>query len=170
MSKRKSNPNGANQYVLDPRQELFFSNYFDPKSDTFSNGLQSALKAGFSEEYAKVLMSKMPTWLSEKVNEMSMLSKAERNINKVLDLETKNKEGDEEPQLLKIQSDVSKFIAERLGRKKYGEEPAPINNLINFFLVDDQLKRVARRIQDGDTTSETPLDRLPDSNQPQVRT
>jgi hypothetical protein len=58
------NPNKANQYRPDPRQSLFLSYYLDPKSKTFSNALQSALKAGYEQEYAESITAKMPTWLS----------------------------------------------------------------------------------------------------------
>ena len=139
--KKRNNPYGANQYLVDPRQALFFAAYFDPKSDTFGNGLRSGLKAGFSEQYSLVLTAHMPTWLSEKVKELnrnSMLDKAERNLMKVLDLETKvpamgafgpiiNKKTKkpimvESTGLHKVQLDASKFVAERLGKVIYGKE------------------------------------------------
>ena len=41
----------GNQYKPDPRQALFLKHYLDPKSPTFSNALQSALKAGYEQEY-----------------------------------------------------------------------------------------------------------------------
>jgi len=87
--RRKTNPNGANQYLVDPRQALFLGYYLNPKSETFSNGYQSALKAGFEDEYAKGLFSKMPKWLAENVKSMTMVNKAERNLDQMLDLETK---------------------------------------------------------------------------------
>ena len=34
--------------VLTPQQKLFLANYLNPKSETFSNALQSALKAGYA--------------------------------------------------------------------------------------------------------------------------
>ena len=42
----------------DPRQASFLAYYLNPKSDTFSNALQSGIKAGYSEEYSKVILSK----------------------------------------------------------------------------------------------------------------
>jgi len=42
----------------DPRQALFLAHYLNPKSDTFSNAYQSGIKAGYSEEYSKVILSK----------------------------------------------------------------------------------------------------------------
>lgn len=104
----KTNPNGANQYKVDPRQALFFEYFFDPESPTFSNGLQSGLKAGFDEGYARVLVSHMPAWLSEKVNELDIISKAEKNLPKFL--ESKDE---------RIGLDTTKFVLERLKKDKY---------------------------------------------------
>ena len=42
----------------DPRQATFLAYYLNPKSDTFSNAYQSGIKAGYSEEYSKVILSK----------------------------------------------------------------------------------------------------------------
>ena len=133
--KKKTNPNGANQYVLDPRQTLFYENYFDPKSETFSNALQSALRAGYTQEYADNIKHLMPEWLSERMGDMNMVRKAEKNLNKILDMKTEIVEGIENPKLLTIQSDVSQFVAERLGRRKYGKEEVanPVTN--NFVQI-----------------------------------
>lgn len=84
---KKNNPNGANQWQADPRQQLFLAYYKDPKSPTFSNALQSGLKAGFSQEYSENILSKQPDWLVEMVGVTSpLLAKAERNLKEFLDL------------------------------------------------------------------------------------
>lgn len=109
-AKSKTNPNKANQHVPDPRQALFISNYFDPKSNTFANGLQSAIKAGYTKEYGLVLVSNMPTWLSESVKDNELIAKAEKNLSKFLDSDYKDP---------RIQADMTKFALERLNKKKY---------------------------------------------------
>jgi hypothetical protein len=82
---RLNNPYGVNQYTEpDPRQALFLSAYLDPKSPTFSNGLQSAIKAGYSQEYAEVLTSNMPAWLSENIRRTNFVHLAEEHMNEVL--------------------------------------------------------------------------------------
>lgn len=81
-----TNPNGANQWKADPRQQLFLAFYLDPKSTTFANALQSGIKAGFTQEYSENIMSKMPEWLSEKIGQSPLLLKAERNIAEFLEL------------------------------------------------------------------------------------
>jgi len=135
MSKSKNNPNKANQYIPDPRQGLFLAYYLNPKSKTFSNAYQSAVRARYSKEYAEVLTGQMPTWLSEMLSHNKMLSRAERNLLKYLEMQTKqpvitmigpliDKKTKkpilkENTNLLKIQADISKFVAERLGKKHY---------------------------------------------------
>lgn len=105
----------ANQYKVDPRQAEFLKAYLDKKSKTFSNALQSALAVGYEEEYAKVLTSKMPNWLSEKVKSESLLKKAERNIEEFLDF------NNEEPHKAKIKADMTKFVAKGLDKQKWSE-------------------------------------------------
>lgn len=46
----------GNQWQATERQVKFIDSYMDPKSDTFGNSYQSALKAGFSESYAMNIM------------------------------------------------------------------------------------------------------------------
>ena len=92
MTRSVTNPNGANQYKLDPRQSLFLAYYLEPKSQSFGNGKQSAILAGSEEEYADQIIAIMPEWLSGKIRQFqsaTLLEKAERNINKFLDLETR---------------------------------------------------------------------------------
>lgn len=52
---------------LSPQQIDFLKYYTDPKSGTFSNATQSAIKAGYSQDYADNLTSLMPDWLSENI-------------------------------------------------------------------------------------------------------
>lgn len=80
-------PKGGNQWVTDPRQALFLAYYKDPKSTTFANATQSALRAGYKSEYAEAIINQMPQWLSGYLgNTSSLLSKAERNLEEFIDL------------------------------------------------------------------------------------
>lgn len=170
----RTNPNGANQWVADPRQTLFLTYYLDPKSPTFSNALQSGLKAGFEESYAMNLMDKMPDWLREKVEKFkgnALLEKAERNLDEMLELpnkvqaigafgplwkkkkqKIKGKDGKFETKsvdtsepvmvhavgLLKVKADVTKFVAERIGKSKYGQEMHNDGNRILIINISSQ--------------------------------
>lgn len=108
------NPNRVNQYTEpDPRQSLFLSYYLDPKSDTFSNALQSGLKAGFTEEYSTNLLSLMPKWLSETLDEskyLRMLKKAEARLEVLAESEDE-----------KVGLEASKFISGRLGKRIWSD-------------------------------------------------
>lgn len=120
----------ANQYSVDPRQALFLTYYLDFKSETFSNALQSALKAGYSQEYAENITNQMPDWLAESLGNNKRLNRAEKVLDEMLDMpvEIQRVEGygedkelvvKTEPSLVKIKQDTAKFIAERLGKEKY---------------------------------------------------
>lgn len=116
---------------LSPQQEAFLSFYIDPfKTDTFGNAYQSALAAGYKETYAKNIMDELPDWLRDNTGDLSMLRKAERNIDQFLDMDTETvlkvlPEGDvirgQEPQLVRIKQDTSKFVAERIGKNRWSQ-------------------------------------------------
>lgn len=126
----KSNPNGVNQYTApDPRQTFFLSYYLDPKSSTFSNGLQSALKAGYTQEYAENLLAKMPDWLSDNIGKLNLLSKAERNLNSMLDLD------EESEGRLRVKADITKFVASSLGKGSYGGGEDKASTVTNFTQI-----------------------------------
>lgn len=57
----------SNQWQSNPKQQLFFKNYFDPQSKTFGNVFQSAIESGYSESYARTLsrQKNKAMWLSE---------------------------------------------------------------------------------------------------------
>lgn len=121
----ESNPNGANQFNLDPRQKVCWEYYANPKSETFGNAYQSALKAGYEDNYAKTIT--VTEWFLEKVRRLNMLGKAEKVLNEMLDMpvDVQKLEGygedkelivKTEPALVKIKQDTAKFVAERLGK------------------------------------------------------
>lgn len=127
MAKSKTNPNKANQHRPDPRQALFLIYYLDRKSETFSNALQSAMRAGYTKQTAESFIARMPSWLEEKLGDEHMIKKAEKNVKEFLELDCENvgvtKKGDEftftDPRLMRIKSENSHFILERLNKKKY---------------------------------------------------
>lgn len=128
--KKKSNPNGANQYFFDPRQNLCWKYYIDPKSETFSNAYQSALKANYEDETAKQIT--MTKWFSEKTRRMNMLSRAEKVLENTLktthirkkigmfgpivDPVKKEYVYEIDPATLAIKNKVAMFVAETQGK------------------------------------------------------
>ena len=96
---------------LTPQQQLFLKNYLDPKSETWSNATQSAIKAGYSPDYADNIMALMPDWLSGSIGKYKrMLDKAEIRLEASLD-------SDDE----KLAQDTAKFIAKTIGKQVYSE-------------------------------------------------
>lgn len=138
--KKPTNPNGANQYLLDPRQNLCWSYYTDPSSkETFGNAYRSALKAGFEEGTAKQIT--VSTWFMEKTRRMNLLSKAEKVLEEtlvmpheipVIERVYSKKRGElhriaKDPKtgeilktidtgILKVKQDSAKFVAETQGK------------------------------------------------------
>ena len=106
-----TNPNGANQYQMDPRQKLCWDLYIDPKSETFSNGYQSALRAGYEDNTANQIT--VQEWFVGKCSLNNIAEKAEKNLNKFLESEPIN-DTDK-----RIQADMTKFALERLNKGKY---------------------------------------------------
>lgn len=121
----------ANQYEADPRQAEFLKNYLDPKSKTFSNAYQSALKAGYEEKYAQVILSKDLDWLSDNVKTENLLNKALKNLEEFL----------EDNSDRRIKADMTKFVVSRRGKDRGWSERTELTgkdgqdltiNLINY--------------------------------------
>ncbi len=93
---------------LTPQQKLFLSGYLDPNSETWSNAKQSAIKAGYSLEYADNIMSLMPVWLSDNIGNTNLVKKALDNLESLLDEEDK-----------RIKADMTKFTLERLSKGRF---------------------------------------------------
>ena len=112
-----TNPNGANGTTSDPREQVMWNIYVAKLSKGIENAYESAIEAGYEEATSRQITVR--SWFIErksKLKRKEMLSKAERNLDKTLDLITLNKEGLEDPQLLKIKVDVSKTIVSTLGK------------------------------------------------------
>jgi phage terminase small subunit len=105
--------------LLTPQQEMFLSYYTNPKSETFSNATQSAIKAGYEESYANNITALMPDWLFESIGDMKRLRKAEKNLEEVQNIQIYNDEGKLDANLIDKRTKVDFFIAERLNKQKY---------------------------------------------------
>jgi len=133
--------------LLTPQQELFLAEYVNPKSPNFGNATQSALKAGYSQEYAENITHLMPDWLSENIGDMKRLRKAEKVLDKTLDMEAISDEGKVDTSLLTIQNKTAQFFAERLNKTKYssrneltGADGQQITlNIVNYDRADHSL-------------------------------
>ena len=94
---------------LTPRQIRFLELYLNPESETFGNATQSALRAGFKQEYAENITHRLPNWLAENVGDSELIALALKNLKELLD-EDKDK---------RIKADMTKFTLERLHKKKF---------------------------------------------------
>lgn len=126
----KTNPNGANQYLLDPRQKKCWDLYVNPKSKTFGNAYQSAVEAGYTDTTSARITTEQ--WFLEKIRRMNMLSKAEKVLDETLEIDpmqpavgafgpiydkkTKKRVFEMNAHVLKVKQDTAKFVAERLGK------------------------------------------------------
>jgi hypothetical protein len=113
MSNGITNPEGYNQYKPDPRQEMFLANYLDPKSETWSNAYQSAIRAGYTDEYAQNITGQGTTWLSENLSDTALLQQAMVNLQEFL--------GTDDEKLQGIRADMTKFTFKGLQKQKWSE-------------------------------------------------
>ena len=118
------------QRIYKPRQILALTFYLDTKSQTFGNGYKSALKAGFSPAYARVLAcpgSKKAWFQDARRKDAERLKKAEKNLDEFLETDCSKTlltaEGSlvkvHDTQREKIKADMTKFTLERLNKPKY---------------------------------------------------
>ena len=124
--KKKGKKLTGNQYPTDPNESIFLKAYLDPKSSTIANAYQSAMGAGYEENYAKCILSKDLDWLAENVRDEQMIKLAENNLRE--GMETDHYEVDDKGVLringsvFKTKLDVSKFVSERLNKEKYSQK------------------------------------------------
>lgn len=137
--------------ILTPQQELFLSLYTDPKSDTFGNATQSAIKAKYTQDYADNIMALLPDWLSENIGDMRRLRKAEKNLEEVQNFDVITDDGKVDTNLLDKRIKVDMFLAERLDKQKYStrsEHTGKNGGAIEINEIkdktDEELAKIAR--------------------------
>lgn len=143
------NPNGANGTQSDPREQICWDFYVKSIQENRENAYKSAIDAGYAEDTARNIT--MNDWFKERLRKLKrkeMFSKAERNLDYVLDMVVED-EGKINPQLLKIKTDVSTTIAKTLGKEegyserteltgKDGEQLQPQTILVKFIDKNEQ--------------------------------
>lgn len=68
----------------DPRKASFFYFFFDRSAPTYGSYRGSAIKAGFSEEYANNITHLKPKWLSDFIGAQDFVNLAETHLREVL--------------------------------------------------------------------------------------
>lgn len=118
----KTNPNKVNQYTPpDPRQSKFLEYYIDPNSETFSNAYRSAIRAGYEEEYAKVILSKDLNWLSDTVNDTRLVRLAEKALLEALEYTTLDDKGKVDSGAGRLKMDAVKLVLRGLAKDRFSE-------------------------------------------------
>lgn len=110
-----TNPNGANGTTSDPREQVMWDFYVQGIAEGRENAYEAAVKAGYEDDTARQITVRR--WFlarKEKLRRKDMLSKAERNLDKMLDMDVTDEKV--KPQLLSIKADVSKMVAKTLGK------------------------------------------------------
>jgi len=136
----------ANQHTDDQREQICWDIYVSNLSKGIDNAYDSSIKAGYSEDHSRNIT--LQGWFKERkarLKRKDMLSKAERNLDEVLDLNVKE-EDKIVPQLLKIKSDVSTTIVKTLGKNEgysertelTGENGNPIlTQIVGMNIIND---------------------------------
>jgi len=148
-----TNPNGANQWVLDPRQKLCWELYASPKSETFGNGLQSAIKAGYEPEYANQITT--TEWFKDKVRRLNLLSKAEKVLDETLEIIPIDEFGNPDSALHRVKLDAAKFIASTQGKdegystrtENTGKDGGPQEHVVLSGENDDLVKEYEAKLR-----------------------
>jgi len=114
-----TNPNGANQFTSDPREQRMWDFYIESITNGQENAYESAIKAGYTESSAKNIT--LTGWFKERSNKLKrkeILSKAEKILDKTLSYSTEDNEGKIKTDLLRIQADVAKHVTNTLGKNE----------------------------------------------------
>ncbi len=113
----ETNPNGANGTTSDPREQVMWDIYVTGILNGKENAYAAAVKAGYGKPHAENIT--LQGWFKErkdKLRRKDMLSKAERNLDKALDTEYEDEEGNVKSDVMRIVVDVSKTIVTTLGK------------------------------------------------------
>jgi hypothetical protein len=127
----------ASSKMEDPRQIAFLKYYLTPGTPLFNNALQSALKAGYTQEYSENILQFDLKWLADGIAEIigkptdkkNLVAKAKKVLDKSLD------SADE-----KISQDTAKFIAKtdvEFAEKVDPEANKPQTVLVKFIGTDE---------------------------------
>lgn len=99
---------------LDPRQKLTWNNYLSHTGKTFGNAYASAVKAGYSDSHARRIT--VTPWFRNKMSRTHLLGKAEKILDKILDMSAEDENGKPKADILRIQADMIKHITKTLGK------------------------------------------------------
>jgi hypothetical protein len=112
-----TNPNGANQYQLDPRQKACWEFYTDIKGETFGNATQSAIKAGYTVGTADTITT--TEWFIGKLWKLNATYTGERKMKQLMELEIVDPESAKvDVGIARIQADLAKYLTSTQGKNE----------------------------------------------------
>lgn len=137
----KSNPFGANGSTSDPREQVCWDLYIESIAKGQQNAKKAAMKAGYSKDHAENIT--LQGWFKErlaKLKRKEMLSKAERNLDKILDLPLEDKAN--------VVLDASKFIAKTLGKDEGYSDRSELTGKDgeSLLLTEEQIKTLKEKL------------------------
>ena len=111
------NPYGANGTQSDPREQKCWDNYVKSIRQGRVNAYKAAIDAGYSKANSRNITTR--DWFIERLGKLKrsgMVEKAEKNLDKYLDLSEEDLEGKIDKEIIKIKVDISKTILKTLGK------------------------------------------------------
>jgi len=110
----KTNPNGANQWQLDPRQKECWEYYTNPKGVTFGNATRSAMKAGYTDGTADTITT--TEWFIGRLWRLNATFTGERKIKQLMELDLNNGGDKVDVGVARIQADLAKLLVTTQGK------------------------------------------------------
>ena len=134
-----SKVSSANGSTSDPREQVCWDLYIESITKGQANAKKAAIEAGYSKDHAENIT--LQGWFKgrlAKLKRKEMLSKAERNLDKILDLPLEDKAN--------IVLDASKYITKTLGKDKGYSERAEVEHKIGELLSEEQINTLKEKL------------------------
>lgn len=112
----------SNGTTSDPREQIMWDIYVTNLSKGIDNAYEAAIQAKYSEDHSRNIT--MQGWFKErkeKLKRNDMLTKAERNLAKVLDFNMETDEGKVNVPVAQLVTGVSTTIVKSLGKENYSD-------------------------------------------------
>ena len=166
----ESNPNGANGYTSDPREQICWDNYVKSITEFGKgNAYQAAIDAGYEMDTARNIT--INEWFKERLRKLKrkeIFSKAEKVLDECLEMPTHIEKIQNnktivltDPALIRIKQDTAKFVAERLGKKDGYSTRTELTG-------EDGEKIKIEIVKYGDHSGIIPTEKLPDTTEQSV--
>jgi phage terminase small subunit len=139
----------ANQFTVDPRQAQFIANYCDPKSETFANATQSAIKAGYSQQYAEVILNQSK-WLSQSLSGAIYPQILKQSTNNLVKFTSDNYQKSD-----KIKLDATKFSLMALNKEVFGAKVQVNSTNTNLSVIEATIRNISEGTQPSSEAKES---------------